>query len=476
MIGDRFNCLEQQSRMRNLVVRGNEFLCVEGKSGLGSWGDTRISCVALWSMCECGLRELYPRFIQYCLQKMLATKEAYQNGRFLCFNHEVWDTSLALIAFAKGGEVESAHYIDKLTNWLVDFAALKENWDAEPWETLWAITALLASSMNPSLFSRRIVRSMKWVLGLRSAEGILISTHYTAFLLSALNEIVKCLNLIEKDSRYFNSAIDQSLSYLRESYLKTRKRKSLWGDQPWMVGHALLGIAGTPKERNMFLLDPEFNEFLLDWFEKQDWQPGHGWRDIDETSLALVGLTTYCIERESALNTLTGEAKADIRKRIASEVKFKFDVSEMPIDMILRPRWRGRNFKVKNDQYFILMPFGQPWSDSINTLIRDILEEKRIRSIRGDDMKKPDIIEDIWQGINESRIIIADCTGMNPNVLYELGIAHTVGKDVILLTQNIDTIAFDVRGLRYITYTNDLDGLNKLRNNLFQTIDEILNS
>jgi hypothetical protein len=39
---------------------------------------------------------------------------------------------------------------------------------------------------------------------------------------------------------------------------------------------------------------------------------------------------------------------------------------------------------------------------------------------------------DVWNSIYSSSIIIADCTGRNPNVFYELGIAHTLGKPVIL--------------------------------------------
>jgi hypothetical protein len=193
-----------------------------------------------------------------------------------------------------------------------------------------------------------------------------------------------------------------------------------------------------------------------------------------DTSFNLIGLTNYYIEREAELATSSEEYKVDIRRKLSSEVQFRFDIADMPVDMTLRPRWRGRNFKAKNDQYFILMPFGQPWSDTINILIRDILDKGSVHSMRGDDMKTPDVIEDIWRGINESRIIIADCTGMNPNVLYELGIAHTVGKDVILLTQDISTLAFDVRGLRYITYTNDKEGIKKLKDILPKTIDEIL--
>ena len=60
--------------------------------------------------------------------------------------------------------------------------------------------------------------------------------------------------------------------------------------------------------------------------------------------------------------------------------------------------------------------------------------------MRADDIydNRP-IIEDVWRCTNEARILIAELTGRNPNVFYETGIAHTVGKEVILITQSLRT-------------------------------------
>ena len=54
--------------------------------------------------------------------------------------------------------------------------------------------------------------------------------------------------------------------------------------------------------------------------------------------------------------------------------------------------------------------------------------------------------------------MIADCTGRNPNVFYEIGIAHTLGRDVILITQNEADVPFDLRHLRYVQYLNNGEG------------------
>ena len=51
-------------------------------------------------------------------------------------------------------------------------------------------------------------------------------------------------------------------------------------------------------------------------------------------------------------------------------------------------------------------------------------------------------------------------------MFYEIGIAHTLGRDVILITQNDADVPFDLRHLRYVKYLNNAEGLRKLRTQL----------
>jgi hypothetical protein len=59
-------------------------------------------------------------------------------------------------------------------------------------------------------------------------------------------------------------------------------------------------------------------------------------------------------------------------------------------------------------------------------------------------------------------VVVCDLSGKNPNVFYEAGIAHTLGKEVILITQSMDDIPFDLKALRCITYHNNGEGQAKL--------------
>ena len=72
------------------------------------------------------------------------------------------------------------------------------------------------------------------------------------------------------------------------------------------------------------------------------------------------------------------------------------------------------------------------------------------------------IIQDIVSLIDRSRIVVVDCSSKNPNVFYEVGIAHTLGREVIMITQHMDDVPFDLRHLRVITYLNNNEGLQAL--------------
>lgn len=86
-----------------------------------------------------------------------------------------------------------------------------------------------------------------------------------------------------------------------------------------------------------------------------------------------------------------------------------------------------------------------------------------LRCRRADDIwENAAIIQDVVALIDRSRIVICDCSGRNPNVFYEAGIAHTLGREVILITQSEHDIPFDLRHLRYVKYLNNTEGREAL--------------
>ncbi|GIL17270.1 MAG: hypothetical protein BroJett040_10210 [Oligoflexia bacterium] len=105
-----------------------------------------------------------------------------------------------------------------------------------------------------------------------------------------------------------------------------------------------------------------------------------------------------------------------------------------------------------------MMPFDASFNE-VYTAIREATENVGLKCRRADDIwENPAIIQDVVSLIDRSRVIVCDCTGRNPNVFYEAGIAHTLGREVILITQSEHDIPFDLRHLRYVRYLNNGEG------------------
>jgi len=127
---------------------------------------------------------------------------------------------------------------------------------------------------------------------------------------------------------------------------------------------------------------------------------------------------------------------------------------------------------------FVLMPFAQRFK-AVYDAIAEALEgpDANLSCERADELfGGGHIIEDILRGIAKAEVVIADVTTRNPNVFYELGIAHTV-KDidkVLILTQSMKDVPFDLRQFRVIKYEQSPGGFQKLKRNLLQHVQKII--
>src|SRR5436190_2703313 len=102
---------------------------------------------------------------------------------------------------------------------------------------------------------------------------------------------------------------------------------------------------------------------------------------------------------------------------------------------------------------FIVMPFDSLFQVQYERVIRPAIEELGLICIRADELySRPQVMADIWKSIRKSRLVIAELTGRNANVFYEIGLAHAIGKPIILLTRNEDDVPFDLKALRYRYY------------------------
>jgi hypothetical protein len=83
-------------------------------------------------------------------------------------------------------------------------------------------------------------------------------------------------------------------------------------------------------------------------------------------------------------------------------------------------------------------------------------------------------IQDIFELIFISKVVVADFTGKNPNVFYEVGIAHTLGKIVIPISQSIDDVPSDLRHHRVLKYLPNQEGYSILKSELVKRIETII--
>lgn len=118
---------------------------------------------------------------------------------------------------------------------------------------------------------------------------------------------------------------------------------------------------------------------------------------------------------------------------------------------------------------FVIMPFAPEFEEIYNLFIATTLIESGFEVSRADDiLSQRNILEDIVRSIIDSDLIVADLTGKNPNVYYELGLAHALGKPVILLIQSIEDLPFDLRSYRVVTYNTHFASIQKAKKELLE--------
>ena len=161
------------------------------------------------------------------------------------------------------------------------------------------------------------------------------------------------------------------------------------------------------------------------------------WREADtsiRTTLESTGLGWYL------------DALRDSAERLRQDVLF-LGVERLYPAPHLRAAARGPV------RCFIVMPFSLEWSNDVHQALVAACKGTSVTPVRGDDVFTPtDILVDIWQSINGADFVIADITGRNPNVLYELGVAHTLAKPVLIISRHAVDIPIDLSTRRIILY------------------------
>ena len=124
------------------------------------------------------------------------------------------------------------------------------------------------------------------------------------------------------------------------------------------------------------------------------------------------------------------------------------------------------------DLVAVMMPFAMEFSQAY-AAITDAATRSRLRCLRADDIwEESAVIQDIFNLIYRAQVVVVDFSGRNPNVMYETGIAHTLGKHVIPISQSLDDVPFDMRHHRVLKYLPNKEGLAKLADDLAKKLQQ----
>ncbi|RDS79804.1 hypothetical protein DWU99_20550 [Dyella psychrodurans] len=175
-----------------------------------------------------------------------------------------------------------------------------------------------------------------------------------------------------------------------------------------------------------------------------------------------------------SLNAAELLAEADGKTRV-------IDVSTGSSDGGSSPTLKKLEKSVKvdaNDSCFVMMPFAPPLGDYYAKIYKPAIEKAGLRPVRADAeiFGTGKIIDQIWTGINSAKVLVAELTSRNPNVFYELGLAHALEKPVVLVSSNEADIPFDLKHIRVIYYdVNDPFWGNKLMDKVAENILSAIN-
>jgi hypothetical protein len=137
----------------------------------------------------------------------------------------------------------------------------------------------------------------------------------------------------------------------------------------------------------------------------------------------------------------------------------------------------GQSFTLDPQLCFVLMPFDKEFQPLYDDHIKPTVIRAGLRCERADDIQGTTLITwDIWERVNRARFLLAELTGQNANVFYELGLAHALSKDVILVTQSMDFVPFDLKAIRCIVYEFTPRGTQALEKKLAEVIAALMKS
>jgi len=124
---------------------------------------------------------------------------------------------------------------------------------------------------------------------------------------------------------------------------------------------------------------------------------------------------------------------------------------------------------------FVVMQYSEQFDKLYTDVIKPICSELELDVLRADETYQPGlVIADMVRQLEESKIVVADVTPINPNVYYEVGYAHALNKPTILVAEKTTPLPFDIRPFRHLFYENSIGGKKAMEDGLRKYLRAIL--
>jgi len=218
-----------------------------------------------------------------------------------------------------------------------------------------------------------------------------------------------------------------------------------------LIGNKFFRYFEETKNLNRSITDREFYSNYSDERLRLE-------RQIADLNIKL----TQSVEKFQNINhlALSGQKKNDEFKPSIVDYESFFRSISLNVD----------NLKLDKNLIFVLTPFHPSERSTFSTIV-EAFDSYGARIVRGDEQSvRGDILSHIIKLMLSSRLVIADVSSRNPNVMYELGIAHALGKDVVMISNTKDELPFDINSRRIIFYDEPSELVHKLRREIGRKI------
>jgi hypothetical protein len=160
---------------------------------------------------------------------------------------------------------------------------------------------------------------------------------------------------------------------------------------------------------------------------------------------------------------------------LPADFRAAFQLAEEVVPLNLQPKiFRIPDQPVEPDLVSVMFPFTPAFSPVFET-IEQVGGRIGLRVMNANQVwDESEIMQDIFSLIYRSAVVVCDFSDRNPNVFYEAGIAHTLGKPVVPLVQRVDDIPFDLRHHRHIVYLNNEQGRRTLSEELSPRLESLV--